>query len=141
VVGYPNDLAVIAFDDVTANINVQWSPLAQPSDGTFAGANCQLAGWGRMELGANLPANLQYGEVAAQTVSECIAVWGTQRIFQSQLCTISPTVSVCTGDNGGPLFCGDKLAGISSWGDSQCSVTNPAVFSRVSFYISWILQQ
>lgn len=46
------------------------------------------------------------------------------------------------GDSGGPLVCGGQLAGATSWGVSGCHsngrVTHPSVYTRVSFFYSWI---
>ena len=42
------------------------------------------------------------------------------------------------GDYGGPLVCNNKLAGVMSWGPSDCNPNQPTVCSRVSVYKTWI---
>ena len=52
--------------------------------------------------------------------------------------------SPCFGDSGGPLVCGDDknravLTGIVSHGLKDCgSEALPAVYTRVTHYLSWI---
>jgi len=140
-VGYPNDVAVLTFADIETNAYIAYATLALPADGTFAGTTCTFIGWGRTTSGGNLQTILQKGDVDIITTSDCLAVWGSTRIYTGHVCSESTTVAPCTGDDGGPLVCGGKVAGISSWGDSQCSPTNPAVYSRISYYRTWIEQQ
>jgi len=139
--GYPNDVAVVSFANIDTNANIAYATLAQPSDGTFAGDTCTFIGWGRTTPGGNLPTILQQAEVNAITTADCLEVWGSNRIYPGHICTVSTTVAPCTGDSGSPLICGSRIAGINSWGDSQCSTTNPAVYTRVSYYRTWIEQQ
>jgi len=54
----------------------------------------------------------------------------------------------CYGDSGGPFVCKDKandrwvLQGVVSWGDPDCSSSNHySVFTRVSSFIGWIVEQ
>ncbi|XP_030383279.1 trypsin eta-like [Scaptodrosophila lebanonensis] len=45
----------------------------------------------------------------------------------------------CNGDSGGPLVCNKQLAGIVSWG-LKCAVPKtPGVYTNVSYYKDWIL--
>ena len=47
------------------------------------------------------------------------------------------------GDMGGPLMCLDgtnyKLVGVSSWHHAQCASGSYPVYTRVSYYRTWIL--
>lgn len=68
---------------------------------------------------------------------------------ERQMCAIGKNNSdVCSGDSGGPLtavtLLGGKvhsvLRGIVSFGPSKCATSGtPAVFTRVTYYIPWIL--
>ena len=46
------------------------------------------------------------------------------------------------GDSGGPLTCGGKLAGVTSWGLAGCHffgiVLQPSVYARTSVFFDWI---
>nr|CAD7588048.1 unnamed protein product [Timema genevievae] len=44
------------------------------------------------------------------------------------------------GDSGGPLVCDGQLTGIVSWGASCAASLYPGVYTNVSYYRSWILQ-
>ena len=37
------------------------------------------------------------------------------------------------GDSGGPMVCGNVLAGVTSWGASGCNTTAPTVYTRYSY--------
>nr|CAD7406607.1 unnamed protein product [Timema cristinae] len=46
----------------------------------------------------------------------------------------------CQGDVGGPMMCDDYLVGITSYGGYLCSdSTYPGVYTNVSNYLSWII--
>lgn len=46
------------------------------------------------------------------------------------------------GDSGGPLVCESSgvwyQVGIVSWGDEDCNVGSPVVYTRVSYLRQWI---
>lgn len=47
--------------------------------------------------------------------------------------------SSCTGDSGGPLTIGGKLAGIVSWSHEDCANPKyPAVYTEIAYYRDWI---
>lgn len=136
--GYPNDVAVLFFDPISTNENIQYADMALPGDGTFVDEECTIIGWGRTTPGGALPSMLHYGALTGMSTSECLAVWGSSRIYTGHLCTQSTVISPCTGDNGGPVICNGKFAGANSWGDSQCGPANPSVNIRISYYRTWI---
>jgi len=136
--GYPNDIAVVSFYSIANNANIGYIELAQPHDGDYVGINCRVTGWGRQTSSGALQTTLQQGTMAVLTNDQCMTTWGATRITPNHICALHSTVSVCGGDNGGPLVCSGKLAGIFSWGEASCSPTYPAVFVRVSRYYDWI---
>lgn len=44
----------------------------------------------------------------------------------------------CRGDSGGPLVVNKQLIGIVSFGPVPCATDDPAAYTRVSSYVSWI---
>lgn len=138
--GYPNDIAAVWFYSIATNVNIQYIELAQPTDGDFTGASCVVSGWGRQAASGTLPTTLQAGSMSVISNDQCIEVWGATRIQGAHICASDPNVSACGGDNGGPLVCGGKLAGVFSWGEATCSPQYPSVFIRVSSYYDWIIE-
>jgi secreted trypsin-like serine protease len=138
--GYPDDLATVWFYSIADNTNIRYIEMAQPADGNFEGIDCVVSGWGRQEPGGDLPTTLQEAAMTVVSNARCIEVWSTSRIREEQICAEAPGVSVCGGDQGGPLVCNGKLAGVYSWGEASCGPAYPAVFIRVSSYYDWIVE-
>ncbi|XP_009977998.1 PREDICTED: chymotrypsin-like protease CTRL-1 [Tauraco erythrolophus] len=82
-------------------------------------------------------------QVALPLVSQrqCRQYWGNQ-ITSSMLCASGVGASSCQGDSGGPLVYQNgniwTLIGIVSWGNSNCNVRTPAVYTRISRFRNWI---
>lgn len=142
--GYPNDLAVLIFGSIASNSNIGFVSMAQVSDGDYTGSSCVITGWGLTQAGnSDLPTTLQMAPMTADSNEYCTSIWGAGRINQGHICAVSPdsTTSVCNSDTGGPLICGGKLVGISSWQSSDCSPSYDSVYSRVSYFYSWLSAQ
>lgn len=61
-------------------------------------------------------------------------------ILDTNICGFSGTgLGVCRGDNGGPLTSGTSLIGLVSFA-SGCGAGFPDVYTRVSAYSDWIMQ-
>jgi secreted trypsin-like serine protease len=138
--GFPNDVAVLKFSAQSTNANFSPITLASSSDGTFAGQSCVITGWGLDETDT-LPRTLQMASMTVMTNSACAGVWGTVSINDGHICITDSDSSSCNGDSGGPLVCSGKLAGATSWGASGCSPSYPSVYTRISYFRDWILQQ
>jgi elastase-2 len=134
--GFPNDVAVLYFSAVTTNANTQ--PITMASSGTFAGVACTITGWGATSGGGSAPITLQEGGMSGLTNTDCANQWSAAQINNGHLCVQAPSVSACSGDSGGPLVCQGLLAGATSWGQSSCSPSFPSVYTRISFFLSWI---
>jgi secreted trypsin-like serine protease len=134
--GYPNDIATLAFSTITTNGNTQF--IAMASSGDFAGQSCQITGWGRTSATSAIPITLQVGTMTVMTNAACASAWSSTQINSGHVCVQSSSVSACSGDSGGPLECGNQLVGATSWGQSQCSPSFPSVYTRITFFLSWI---
>jgi elastase-2 len=139
--GYPNDVSVIGFSAVTYNTNFRNIAMSQSSDGNYAGASCVITGWGRTSATSALPTTLQQATMTVLTNTACASSWSSAQINSGHICVSAPSASACSGDSGGPLVCGGKLAGATSWGQSQCSPSYPSVYTRISYFYSWIIAQ
>jgi len=138
--GYPNDIAALHWaTSIPTNANINYIPMPASNAPTFAGVNCFITGWGRTNIGTSgtLPITLQGGAMTVQTNTACSNTWGSN-INDGHICVTSISVAACTGDSGGPLVCQGQLAGATSWGVNDCSPTFPSVFTRISFFRTWI---
>lgn len=139
--GYPNDVAVLGFSSVTYNTNFRNIALATSSDGNYAGVSCVITGWGRTSATSALPTTLQQATMTVLTNTACASSWSAAQINNGHICVSAPSSSACSGDSGGPLVCSGKLAGATSWGQAQCSPSYPSVYTRISYFYSWIIAQ
>lgn len=125
----------IVFGDLVSSI-----PIASGDVG--AGFQAVLSGWGTTYLNGPIPNFLQYLNVSTVSNSECAerhepAVYP---ITESNICSFSNFgEGACHGDSGGPLAVQNILVGIVSWGH-PCAKGYPDVFTRVSSYVDWILE-
>ncbi|XP_077565279.1 chymotrypsin B-like [Stigmatopora nigra] len=74
--------------------------------------------------------------------NECRAKWGRDPVDDGHLCANAVAGAACTGDSGAPLFCHKRgtyfLFGLLTWGSRHCDPDKPAVFSKLTDYVSWI---
>lgn len=102
-------------------------------------------GWGRTST-QTLSDTLQEAAMDYVTPARCSRDWSS--LTSGQICAgeMDPVggnnQDTCRGDSGGPLVYekGGKvwLMGITSYGTAQCATGVPAVYTRVSHYLSWI---
>jgi secreted trypsin-like serine protease len=142
-VGYPNDVAVITFFSIATNENLDFIFLASPSDGSFDGASCTITGWGKTSPSGGMSDILQEGTAPIINNTDCAARWAETPINDGNICIRSPTSTACGGDSGGSLVCDGLLAGVASWGSALCEPPFgiPYVYSRITFFYFWIMQQ
>jgi elastase-2 len=145
--GIPNDIGIINLvSSVTLNANVQIAGLA-PKGSSFANSQCVITGWGRTSGTGSASPTLLEARITKITTADCQSRWPGQNINIRHICVYEAAASsgnrpsACMGDSGGPMMCGPTrslLAGITSWGVSNCSGNYPSVYTRVSEYLDWI---
>ncbi|XP_041355518.1 fibrinolytic enzyme, isozyme C-like [Gigantopelta aegis] len=123
---FANDVAVIflsgEFD--FENPNIQKAILAKSDDPDYAGDDCILTGWGRTSSSNTLPDGLMKVTSTRLSRADCqSAMSGISGvdIQNMHLCvmTAGKDGGSCNGDSGGPMQCGGKIAGVTSWGISS----------------------
>ncbi|XP_075161804.1 brachyurin-like [Haematobia irritans] len=114
---------------------------------TFEYLEAITSGWGREnDVSPSISSYLKYVVRYTLTNAECQFVYGNS-VKSSNIC-IDTTggKSTCNGDSGGPLVIYDDnqqplLIGLTSFGKSSgCTNGIPAVFTRLTSYLSWIYQ-
>ncbi|XP_045461314.1 CLIP domain-containing serine protease 2-like isoform X1 [Harmonia axyridis] len=120
---------------------------------TYNGMILTVAGWGQTENRSSSSVKLKVS-IPVMKHSDCKALFSEARkvISDEQICAGGEEENKisCRGDSGGPLMSisvdenGDSnwyLAGIVSYGPVPCGVKDwPAVYTRVSKYMGWILK-
>jgi V8-like Glu-specific endopeptidase len=141
-----NDIALIKLKDA---INV---PNATPvkivnqqdvsSGATDPGVMTWVTGWGLTHVSPNVfPTSLQKVQLPIVSNTQAATVWRNQ-ITGTVLMAgfMNGNKDACSGDSGGPLVVPVldefKLAGIVSWGSSECNTYG--AYTKISLYTDWI---
>ncbi|XP_047004981.1 CLIP domain-containing serine protease 2-like [Schistocerca americana] len=147
-----NDIALLRLDR-DAHDNSFIRPICLPvstemRQATFVGKNLVVAGWGTTEYGDTSPVKLYVGVpvVDEQTCQQRYSRWN-RRIVTSQICAGGKKgKDSCSGDSGGPLMAFEGrpprgvIVGLVSFGPRNCGMVGyPAVYTRVSSFLTWIL--
>ena len=135
----PYDLTVGAIEPIA--LPVDQDPGVWPPLGTAG----QITGWGHTDPDAlfSLPNTLQKATIDVLSPPTSNKCGGYTNIYDpmSMLCAGLPQggIGTCYGDSGGPLAINGILAGISSWVGTCAGVNDPAVFTKVTRYLDWIV--
>ncbi|KAG7204081.1 hypothetical protein KM043_001932 [Ampulex compressa] len=151
---YKNDIAIIRLDK-PAVYNGLVRPICMVKGElltkNFVGEMAEVAGWGIYDINDPKPSTiLQTLKVPIVATEQCAKAFKSYTdVGERQLC-VGGVVGEdsCGGDSGGPLMkveCPDDswryyFIGVVSFGTKHCGESaTPAVYSKVSSYISWIL--
>ncbi|XP_023247153.1 trypsin-1-like [Copidosoma floridanum] len=108
-------------------------------DGTVA----VISGWGR--IGSTYPYKLRFARVPIIGKTECNETYSSDGgIGAGQICAGYMKVGgkdACDGDSGGPLVVNRMLAGIVSYGPDCGKSGAPGVYTEISYFKMWIMQQ
>lgn len=132
-----HDIAMLRLSDTETHVH----PLELPETSDLP-REAMVAGWGVGSDGL-----LHSAQVPVYTATNCQAVWGDRFDAPQHVCAGSNTSDACYGDSGGPLYAGNVLYGIVSYGaagtnatdeSSGCASDIPTVFTLVAAYREWI---
>ncbi|XP_016058925.1 PREDICTED: serine protease 38 [Miniopterus natalensis] len=121
--------------------------LATP-DMNLQNLTCWATGWGLISPKGYSSDHLQEVQVPLIPVILCQLLYGhPSYILPDMICAgdIGDMKTVCEGDSGGPLVCEFNRVwvqvGIVSWGRGCMFPMYPAVYTRVSYFSTWIQHQ
>lgn len=149
-----NNIALLVLDNSFSN-NPHISPICLPSaNAKFDYSNCIVTGWGQKTLGARYEHVLKEVTVPIVPRDECLEKLLAVRIppshvHPSYMCAGGKAgFDSCLGDGGAPLVCPilgnpDRYyqTGIVAWG-VRCAMDNvPAVYTNVSYLLSWVIKE
>ncbi|XP_054259712.1 venom protease-like isoform X2 [Macrosteles quadrilineatus] len=153
-----NDIALIKLKNkvkFTGLMRPICLPPPQFQDNLFVGSFPTIAGWGKSTVNnAGQTTRLLEAEVEIQDTSECRRnVTSTSKLRNAIIdhrvvCAASPGKDSCQGDSGGPLMLlkdirrngGNYfLMGVVSYGFGCAEEGYPGVYTRVSEYMSWLI--
>ncbi|KAM9330608.1 serine protease 57-like [Gastrophryne carolinensis] len=138
---FQNDIQLLKLNG-SATITPYVSNIALPRERSDVGpgSSCSVAGWGLLSDFGRATTTLMETDVNVIARSNCSRLW-ENNIFDSMVCTASPgrRKGFCSGDSGGPLVCDRRVEGVVSFSGTFCGdPDSPDVYTRVSFFRSWI---
>ncbi|KAL8597003.1 hypothetical protein ACOMHN_050102 [Nucella lapillus] len=140
--GFPNDIAVMQLSSpLTFNSHVCSIALDEDPNSNWQEQQCWLSGWGRLSGSGSTADTLKKVAMTKISNAECRQRWPSvsgANINDGHICFYEPNKSACSGDSGGPVRCGDTITGVTSWGVSTCNGELPSVYTRVSYFTSWL---
>jgi len=132
---YSNDISLLK---LSSPISVPFRKISLKTSQDTVGETCTFAGWGYDSPSSRTNGYLKKASGQIMSSAACVAQWGSH-VSGYQVCVNNRNSGGCAGDSGGPLVCGDGLlSGIVTWGPNQCTTAQPTVFTRMSFYSSWV---
>ncbi|XP_030246381.1 serine protease easter-like [Drosophila navojoa] len=123
-------------------------PAKEKYEDSYSGMAMDIVGWGKTNK-----ANFEGSSIKMKAILEVISISECQRvhhpIYPGQMCTGGQTPQgSCRGDSGGALMLRNTsfttptyyAIGIISLGQKYCSPRRlPQIFTRVEFYVPWII--
>lgn len=105
------------------------------------GAEALVSGFGTVAYEGDSSTVLLAATVQIESQEKCArAYFGARAVTAGMICATAtnPPRDACQGDSGGPLVYKNTLIGIVSWGEKCAEPDFPGVYTRVSYYNSWI---
>jgi hypothetical protein len=142
---YFNDIALLKLSETINYTNATpirlISKIDSAAGATDPGVMAWLTGYGLTQVSPEVfPATLQKVQLPIVSVKEASTVWGDIPSSDLMAGYRTGNKDACSGDSGGPFVVpvdGEyKLAGIVSWGSSNCNTYG--AYTRIANYESWI---
>ncbi|MFF0783115.1 trypsin-like serine protease [Streptomyces sp. NPDC003720] len=139
---YADDLGVL-----TLGVPVKATPIRMVASGDTAsyatGTSAKVYGWGRTSSTTqDLSQTLRTTSLTLHSDSACAGSYDTAYVAGKMVCagtqsgSDTGTSATCNGDSGGPLVVGGRIAGVVSWGVTDCVEKGYySVFTKVGAYV------
>ncbi|KAA0725441.1 Mastin [Triplophysa tibetana] len=147
---YSNDISLMKLNQpVTSTNYIRPICLASNASVFHNATSCWATGWGRIGKDEALPAPQTLQEVKVPVVGnrQCTCQYKPTEgdiITTQMICAGEAGKGACLGDSGGPLQCKQGSvwvqAGILSFGLPCATVGFPEVYSRVSEFHTWVIE-
>lgn len=142
---FPNDIMLVKLKSDSTYQTVQF--VENDDTLTADGADVTVMGWGTQSHNSNNEITPILQEVVVDVVGneECISDWYGSLVTDDMMCASRDKSDHCFGDSGGPLIVrnsdssSDILVGLVTWARG-CESQDPGVYSRVSYFYSWIIE-
>jgi hypothetical protein len=140
-----NDIALLKLKGPVNVVNAAPIKLITAADvaagATDPGVMSWVTGWGLTHVSPSVfPAKLQKVQLPIVTNAQAATVWSTIPKSDIMAGYLNGNKDACSGDSGGPMvvpvFGEYKLAGIVSWGSSNCNTYGG--YTRESGFENWI---
>jgi hypothetical protein len=143
-----NDIALLKLKDAISFPNAKPIKLVNSDDvkagATVPGVMSWVTGWGYTHVDPNvIPTALQKVQLPLVTNQQASTVWPSIPATDMMAGYLNGNKDACNGDSGGPLVVPVlneyKLAGIVSWGSTNCNTYG--AYTRISDLEPWIRQK
>lgn len=140
-----NDIAIVKLDaPVQFGDSIVPICLPEPNE-DFTNRVGTIVGWGRVGVTKSSSKVLLKASIRILSDEDCMKSQLAQHLKPSMMCAFTKGKDGCQGDSGGPLLVFQPegkyvQAGIVSWGIGCADPRYPGIYTKVSNYIDWILQ-
>ena len=140
-----NDIALLKVSEPINVANAASIRLINSDDvaegATVPGVLSWVTGWGLTRVRPEaFPTTLQKVQLPIISNTQASTVWSSIPVSDVMAGYLNGNKDACNGDSGGPLVVpvsdGYKIAGIVSWGSSNCNTYG--AYTRVSMFENWI---
>uniref|UniRef100_A0A182NA50 Peptidase S1 domain-containing protein n=1 Tax=Anopheles dirus TaxID=7168 RepID=A0A182NA50_9DIPT len=143
---YEHDIAMLKLIQPSFFNSYIWPICMPPLDDSWNGYQAVVTGWGTQFFGGPHSAVLMEVKIPIWSNAQCQEVY-VNRIYNTTLCAgeYDGGKDSCQGDSGGPLMIQLPnrrwaAVGIVSWGIRCGEANHPGIYTRVSSYVRWIVE-
>ncbi|XP_038216248.1 trypsin, alkaline C-like [Zerene cesonia] len=142
---FTNDVAIVVLSKkILFGSTTRQATIANKGTELKPNSLCTLIGWGVTQVGGQQSDQLQLATIFTVDQSDCRFRYRTigSIIADSMFCAGRIDVDGidgCFGDSGGPLFYKGVVTGLVSFGYTCGNRYYPGVYTKISYYIDWIV--